>query len=76
MNFPNRGRLMDQVSEFFSQGAEKTWQWFVHMPYWGYIVMIALALVTAYLVWSFFRNDPDEAAEVPDFPEEITLPEE
>jgi hypothetical protein len=46
------------------------------MPWWSYVLLVALAAIAAYLIWSFFRQDPTETAEVPEFPEEVQTPED
>lgn len=66
------------AGEFISTGADRTWQWFINLPWWGYVLLAALVLIMAYLIWTFFREDPTEIPEeeIPDFPEEIHTPED
>lgn len=66
------------AGEFITTGADRTWQWFISLPWWGYVLLAALLLIMAYLIWTFFREDPTERREeeVPDFPEEVHAPED
>ena len=66
------------VGEFIETGADRSWQWFIHMPWWSYVLLVTLALIMWYLIWTFFRRDPTETveAEVPEFPDEIHPPED
>ena len=61
------------AGEFITTGADRTWQWFIHMQWWAYVLLVALVLLAAYLIRSFFREDPTELveAEIPDFPQEF-----